>query len=68
MIWIERNGNFGGLLGWGLGDLFRSFFGEFLGGVAWFAVLIIFLVCASNIFKSKSYLSDLPATEIKVNK
>ena len=63
-----ESGNFGGLLGWGLSDLFRSFFGEFLGGVAWFAVFIIFLVFASNQIKSRATTSNPSSSDLESKK
>ncbi len=48
-----ESGKFGGLLGWGLADIMRSLLGEFLGGVAWFLVMAVFLVVVSTFFSKK---------------
>ncbi len=47
------SGKFGGLLGWGLADIMRSLLGEFLGGVAWFIVMAIFLLVVATFFQKK---------------
>ncbi len=46
-----ESGQYGGLLGWGLADLLRNIFGEFLAGVCWFAFLAIFGVITTGFFK-----------------
>lgn len=46
-----EQGKFGGLIGWGLADILRSAFGDFLGGAAWFAISAIFLVITAALFQ-----------------
>lgn len=60
-----ESGKFGGLLGWGLADIMRSFLGDFLGAVAWFVVMAIFLVVVSTFFHKRK---DGPSTLIEQEK